>query len=271
MTLHVRDRLLPIRSRGPQDGRPVVLLHGFLADSRQWDALTDAVDSRIDVPIRWLLPDLPGHGVATTTFPNTPGWPHLNDLLKRSLQPHLRGPALLAGYSMGGRIAASLAASGLLNLRGLWLESAHPPLPEPAQAQRRAEDEARAVQLETAGLSAFVRAWEALPLFANQHTLDPAILASQRALRLSQDPHGLAQNLRWYGTGTMPTTLALHLPTHGVAGALDAKLLGRLPEWRAFALNCAWTILANAGHATHLEQLDATATDLAATIERAFS
>ena len=253
------------------DGRPVILLHGFLADSRQWHTLIRAVDARTRHRIRWLLPDLPGHGQAADRFPAQPGWQDLTQLLAESLRPHLHQPAVLGGYSMGGRIAAALASAQWLDLAGLWLESAHPPLSEAAALARRAEDAERAERLETAGLPAFVRAWEALALFSSQQALPRAVRDRQRRLRLSQDPAGLSRNLRWYGTGTMPRDLRLCLPTRLLVGAGDTNLLRRLPEWQALVTGLETTIAPDAGHAVHLEQPVATAEHLATTLDRHFT
>ncbi len=263
--------LLPIRTSGPIDGRPVILLHGFLADSRQWRALTRAVDARTHHRIRWLLPDLPGHGQAADLFPVQPGWQHLAQLLAESLRPHLHQPAVLGGYSMGGRIAAALASVELLELAGLWLESAHPPLPDAAALARRAEDAERADRLETAGLRAFVGTWEALALFASQQELPRAVRDRQRRLRLSQDAAGLARNLRWYGTGTMPQDLRLSLPTRLLVGAGDPNLMRRLPEWQPLVADLETTVAPDAGHAVHLEQPAFTAEHLDATLDRHFT
>ncbi len=263
--------LLPIRTSGPTDGRPVILLHGFLADSRQWYTLTRAVDARTRHRIRWLLPDLPGHGQAADLFPAQPGWHDLTQLLAESLRPHLYQPAVLGGYSMGGRIAAALASAEWLDLAGLWLESAHPPLSEAAALARRTEDAERAQRLETAGLPAFVSAWEALALFASQQALPPAVRDRQRRLRLGQNAAGLARNLRGYGTGTMPRDLRLHLPTRLLVGAGDTNLLRRLPEWQPLVADLETTVAPDAGHAVHLEQPAFTAEHLDATLDRHFS
>ena len=120
--------------------------------------------------------------------------------------------------------------------------------------------------LEQQGIAAFVAAWEALPLFASQLTLPTATRDAQRQLRLGQDPRGLAQNLRWYGTGTMPDDLRLPGPTHLLVGATDTKLRDRLPTWHAIAPQLSCAIVAGAGHAVHLERLDATAAHLAAAL-----
>lgn len=271
MTSPEASPLLPIRTFGPIDGRPVILLHGFLADSRQWLPLIQATQNLLTQPVRWLLPDLPGHGQAATLFPPHDGWPALARLLHQSLQPHVRQSALLGGYSMGGRVAAVLAASGLLDVAGLWLESAHPPLSDAAARARREEDESRATHLLGHGMPAFVDLWQDLPLFASQRQLPRGVRDAQRRLRLSQDAVGLAQNLRWYGTGTMPADLLIGVPTRLLAGAGDAKLLDRLPAWSQFARDFQVCVATEAGHAVHLEQLTQTAAHLAAMINETFS
>ncbi len=259
--------LLPLRVAGPTDGVPVVLLHGFLADSRSWLPLTRALRH---LPVRWLLPDLPGHGRAATLFPPSADWLALSQLLAATLRPHLGQPPLLGGYSMGGRIAAVLAASAQLPCAALWLESAHPPLPPAAALERQREDEARARALLQDGVPAFVDAWQALPLFASQRRLPPAMWRAQRRLRLRQQAGGLAQNLRWYGTGAMPANLHVPVPTHLLAGADDAKLCARAPAWQPLVAELRVTVVPHAGHAVHLEQPQAVAGHLAQAIAATF-
>lgn len=87
-----------------EGSRPyVILLHGFLEERSMWNETMN----------QWVLPnglvsiDLPGHGQS----PWIPGL-SIDDMANKviELQEHLQiGPAILAGHSMGGYVALSVA------------------------------------------------------------------------------------------------------------------------------------------------------------------
>src|SRR4029077_11416401 len=77
----------------------IVLLHGFTQTGRSWEPTIAALGERY----RALAPDIRGHGSAADVRPVAFDAVHA-DVLARS-----PGCFALAGYSMGGRIALSLA------------------------------------------------------------------------------------------------------------------------------------------------------------------
>ena len=112
------------------------------------------------------------------------------------------GRFALAGYSMGGRLALQVALAAPHRIRHLVLISTTAGIRDPdRRAQRRADDEALAADLERDGIEAFAERWEQLPLWRTQ---SEEVRAVAREQRLAQDPAGLAACLRGFGTGTMP-------------------------------------------------------------------
>ncbi len=103
-------------------------------------------------------------------------------------------------------------------------------------------------------VAAFVGAWLDSPLFAG---LSPA--AAQVEERLANTAAGLASNLRLAGTGAQDPLWArlaeLAMPVLVVAGADDAKFaaLGRRLA-SGIGANARFVVVADAGHALHLEQ-----------------
>jgi pimeloyl-ACP methyl ester carboxylesterase len=100
-----RGTAFRLRTAGPADGPPLVWLHGavgLLADDRCFEALGQA-------GYRVLAPELPGYGIST-------GEELLEDMLDFTLHGWDVVDALgvdrpiLAGHSMGGMIAAEMAA-----------------------------------------------------------------------------------------------------------------------------------------------------------------
>lgn len=249
---------LAVQTLGPENGLQVVLLHGFLSDSRQWQDLTTRVQKLTKPPIRWILPDLPGHG-QSPDFPPSPDWTELVEQLEIVVQ----GQFVLGGYSLGGRIAAVWAHLKPQRIQALWLESAQPPLEPEDVAHRREVDELRAYMLETSSLADFVDMWAHLPLFASQKKLAKDVLEQQKQLRLAQDPLGLAQSLRWYGSANMPQDLQLSMDTHFLLGELDTGVASRVHAWQARAPRLQVTRVPKIGHAIHLEAPEIAAKHLA--------
>lgn len=96
------------------EGRPVILLHGFLSSGdRNWRA-PGLVAALVDAGRQVILPDARGHGASEA--PTDPAaWP--TDVMARDvveLTAHLNlGDHDLAGYSMGGRTAVRGVLGGL--------------------------------------------------------------------------------------------------------------------------------------------------------------
>ena len=99
MRLHVRDT-------GPRDAPALLLLHGFGGSLHTWDALA----ARLDGEYRVIRLDLPGFGL---TGPD-PGRDYSDARSHAVLMALMDGlgvaRAAVAGHSMGGRIAWTLAA-----------------------------------------------------------------------------------------------------------------------------------------------------------------
>ncbi len=254
---------LPVRVWGPADALPVVLLHGFLGDSRSWHWLQGDAEAPV---VRWIAVDLPGHGAAAHQRP-TGGWPAVAALLDDTLAPHLQGRAyVVAGYSMGGRIAAHWVLHGAWPQRhpprGVLLESAHPGLDASARLQRCEADRDRAAELRDRGLQAFVEQWQSLALFASQRAASSdrrrlQALQAQRRLRLAQDPQGLAFSLLHLGTGTMPRLDVARPPPRCTAitlcGALDRDYVTMASRWELAFDVADHVVAADCGHNVHLE------------------
>jgi pimeloyl-ACP methyl ester carboxylesterase len=120
-----------------------------------------------------------------------------------------------------------------------------------------ASDEVLAQRIEAEGVAAFLDWWLAQPLFA---TLPVA--ASDRDGRLANTAEGLASSLRLAGAGRQEPLWErlseLAMPILVVAGDLDAAYaeIGRRMAARIGG-NAELVLIPNAGHACHLERLDA--------------
>ena len=95
------------------EGRPVVLLHGFLAGSRELWVRSGIAERLAADGRRVLMPDFRGHGDSASPH-DAAAYPR--DVLATDTRAVLDHLALedydLVGYSLGGRIAARLLALG---------------------------------------------------------------------------------------------------------------------------------------------------------------
>ena len=234
----------------------IVLLHGFTQTGRSWGPTIAALGERY----RALAPDLRGHGSASGVRPVS------FDAVRGDVLALGPERFALAGYSMGGRIALSLALAAPARIRRLTLVGASPGIADAEQRRsRRAADDALADRIEGEGIEAFASHWSALPLFADQPA---AVAAAARAERLAQSPAGLAAALRGLGTGVMEPLWdrlpELRIPVTLIAGERDARFRA-LGEQMAGALPRATLhVVSDAGHAVQLERPEVVASLLAA-------
>jgi 2-succinyl-6-hydroxy-2,4-cyclohexadiene-1-carboxylate synthase len=229
----------------------IVLLHGFTQTGVSWRPVTERLHGE------WAVrtPDLPGHGTADGL--------RLDLSASAARVAGLIGgePAVVVGYSMGGRTALRLALDHPSSVTGLVLVGATAGIDDPAErAARREADEALARRIESDGVDAFLDRWLAQPLFAS---LEPE--ADDLAARRSNSAAGLASSLRLAGTGTMEPPWwdqlgRIDVPTLVVWGEDDTKFatLGRRLA-AGIGPHAETTSLAGVGHAAHLEAPDAVA------------
>jgi 2-succinyl-6-hydroxy-2,4-cyclohexadiene-1-carboxylate synthase len=169
--------------------------------------------------------------------------------------------AVLAGYSLGGRLCMHAALRDPSRYAGLVTVGASAGIDDAAERAARAEADAKlATWMDAASIDDVVAVWERQPLFADQ---GDALVQDQRAGRLSHDPRELASLLRTAGQGVLqPVWSELHrleVPVLAVAGSRDeryGRAAGRLAE--KTALGRAATV-EEAGHAAQLQRPEAVA------------
>jgi 2-succinyl-6-hydroxy-2,4-cyclohexadiene-1-carboxylate synthase len=239
-------------------GAPLVLVHGFMGSAVAWGNLPYTLANEFQV----YVVDLPGHGRSGRS--HDPARYELHaiaaDLLEL-LDAHQIEKTLLAGYSMGGRIALGTAVIAPERIAALVLEGASPGLADSHErARRRAGDAALAAQLERDGLPAFVTHWLAQQTFHTQERLPADLRARERERRLGNDPRSLAACLCGLGTGAQPSywkeLSTLPVPALLLTGELDAKFRGVADQMARAWPGAERAVVPRAGHAAHLEAPD---------------
>ena len=231
--------------------RDLVLLHGFTQTGRSWAPVRAALAGAF----RIAAPDLPGHGALSRRRPvDLPGTLAYLSALK---QPRF----VLAGYSMGGRLALHAALHMPKRIERLVLVGASPGIADEAErTARRAADEALADRLEQIGLEAFVKEWGAQALF---NGLPRGIAAEADQDRMRNTTEGLAAALRGLGTGHLPSLWdrleEIIIPVTLVVGERDEKFRAIADRMAAKLPHAQVLTLGSAGHPVHLERPDSVA------------
>jgi 2-succinyl-6-hydroxy-2,4-cyclohexadiene-1-carboxylate synthase len=219
---------------------PVVCLHGFLGSPDAFAPVIAACKTRPQARAPWL----PGHGPAP--IPAGERW---HDAVA-AIAAELTAPAILVGYSMGGRLALGVTVAFPERVRALVLVSADWGIADPdARARRAATDASRAADVERRGLAAFVADWEREPIFGTQ---SPEQIARQRETRVLHDARAIAWALRALSPAAMPdhgaALFGLPIPVHYLAGARDARYAARAGEIAAAHGPGRVRIVPEAGH-----------------------
>ena len=271
---------------GAAEAAPVVLLHGFAQSTASWDGVAEPLSCTRPV----VALDLVGHGgsdrpegaaayaleaqgemllafLASALGEAGPAAPGGPDGRFAALMQGCRKPVVV-GYSMGGRVALAAACrhpeAFARRVGGLVLESAGlGPVDERERKDAAERDARNAAALRRDGLSAFMDAWERLPLFATQRDLPASTCERVRAGRLANDAEALARTFEHAGQHAMPSRgdvlVALTslrdsgVPVRYIAGARDVKYRALAEDLEEEGL-CEVRVVAGAGHNVHLEE-----------------
>ncbi len=227
------------------DGPPIVLVHGFGQNGRCWGPI--APDLERDHTV--IRVDAPGHGRSAEVIAGLRGGGRMI--------ADQGGEAVYLGYSMGGRYLVHLALANPELVTGLVLVGATAGIEDPDERAARAEaDRAMAQRIRDMGMFDFVRWWMDNPMFAGIPPEHQFLLE-----RMENTVEGLESSMLQAGTGSQdPSWDKLHrldMPVLVMAGALDDKYadIGRRMV-DAIGPNAELALIADAGHAAHLEQPD---------------
>lgn len=237
----------------------VVAFHGFTQRGSSWDE----VAGLLGLPV--VAPDLPGHGQ------NPPlGW----DAATRwaiGVINSAQGATVVAGYSMGGRLALAAVLERPAITEHLVLVSASAGIAgEGERTRRRAADGALARWIEREGTSAFLDEWLSRPMFAGLARRGEAWAAADRAAREGSDAARLAGALRGLGQGSMPYVgdrlASLEIPVTLVVGERDPDYLAVARAMADRAPRARLVVVPEAGHALLGEAPEAVAGALRAVV-----
>jgi 2-succinyl-6-hydroxy-2,4-cyclohexadiene-1-carboxylate synthase len=226
----------------------LLALHGFTENDETWRDTLAALGAEVRSEL------LPGHG--WKPCPEHASMTSVAAGLAESLPA--QGGDLL-GYSMGGRLALQLALDHPQRVRRLVLIACHAGIRDAAgREERRRRDERLAQILEEDGIGPFVAWWQSNPALRPAAAFARSAEEGLRAVRLNQDPFGLAGALRRFGSGAMddlwPRLGTIAVPTLLIAGGADPSYCGQLAEMARLIPRASFARIPDAGHAVHREQ-----------------
>ncbi|CAJ1424556.1 unnamed protein product [Effrenium voratum] len=205
---------------------PVVLLHGWLGEKADWLGVSQILVEEHGCSVLTL--DLPGHGdsqveaddpwAASTLFSLPLVVEALADLFDRL---HL-DRVLLAGYSLGGRVAMAFADSFPQRCLGLVALSANPGISLGARLERWQQDQLQAQKL-LEGMDAFLSKWYKAPLWAGLQDRRPDVYARMMEKRRRNHVSCAARSLLGLSLAHQPDFRHLRLPFWYMYGELDTK------------------------------------------------
>jgi 2-succinyl-6-hydroxy-2,4-cyclohexadiene-1-carboxylate synthase len=164
--------------------------------------------------------------------------------------------AVLAGYSLGGRLALHAAVRDADRFAALVTVGTSAGMEDEAdRIARRQDDERLAAWTEGRPIEDVVSVWERQPLFADQ---SDALVEEQRAGRLDHEPRELAELLRTAGQGALAPVWSelprLELPLLALAGARDERYCAAARRMAKAAPRGRAAVVEQAGHAAQLQQ-----------------
>jgi 2-succinyl-6-hydroxy-2,4-cyclohexadiene-1-carboxylate synthase len=226
-------------------GSLIVACHGFTQTAQSWGAFGELLGTRHRV----LAVDLPGHGRSASIATS------LEETAQLVLAVADGEPFDLLGYSLGGRVALTLALTEPTALQRLILIGASPGIADPAaRGARKEADDALAAQIEAEDdLEAFLERWLRQPMFATLARANGA-LASRRTNTVG----GLAASLRTLGVGNQEPSWdqlgTLLTPTLALVGIGDTRFTATNLAMVDALGDATLSLIPGARHACHLEQ-----------------
>ncbi len=244
------EGIISYRTIGDPQTPAIMLIHGFLGDSRDWEEILPLFpEERF-----YILVELPGHG--RSGLDSEGSMPSCAERIHRLLTALKIKTVSIVGYSMGGRVALQLASlypeamsSLALISSSLGIENEH------ERSCRACLDDGLAEAIETKSWPDFLDRWYRLPLFGTLR--HHSVYASLIKRRREDHPGTLASALRQLSVGRhdyFDTVIRTLSSCVYITGELDKKYvaIGSLiqdlnPKARCY-------VLSEAGHAVFLEK-----------------
>ena len=237
------------QGHGEQD---VLFLHGFLGSHEMFEG---ALSKNLLLNThRLILIDLLGHGSTDGAelhyrFSAKEQVADLAHFIRNNCQK----PVILVGYSMGARLALSLAVQHPSLCKGLVIESGHFGISTETERQSRQSLDAQRADEIMADYSSFLQYWEKISLFNTPNAR--GLSTAYKRIQQNQYPSYVANSLLGFGAGTMPCVedrlYSLRMPVLLMVGEDDSKFIAINQRMHLMLPSSYLSIVKEAGHRVH--------------------
>jgi len=187
------------------NGLPLLLIHGFTGSHKSFDEISKYLQQFFKI----IRIDLAGHGKSMSqdasffSFENS-----IKSILKILDDLRLIKVNIL-GYSLGGRNAMHFVSKFQERVNKLIVCSSSYGLKNQLEKDKRINSDQKLIDLlENNNLKEFVKLWESLPLWDSEKRLSIEKIKKHKKIRLSNNPFGLALNLKHQGQGKQNNLLS---------------------------------------------------------------
>ncbi len=250
----INFNILLDESKISQDKIPILFLHGFTGYSEDWKFIFEYIPPNY-------LPfaiDLIGHG--KTDSPNDSKYYTCTSIVNQInsiLNFFNFQKIILAGYSMGGRIALSFTLKNSELVRALILESTTAGIESIEEKKKRVEQDLLLSEfIINEGVEKFIEYWFNTPMFSELKQLENFNHIIKK--RKLNNPIGLANSLKSFSTGLMNSYWdkleLINIPVLLITGEKDEKYTTQNFKMNNLMSNSQHKIIPNANHNTHLEK-----------------
>lgn len=238
--------------------KTVLLFHGFTGSLEDWRSVSTSLDKSFN----YVGIDLIGHGKSES--PDELAKYGAEEIVNQidGIVSHLNLHKInLLGYSMGGRAALNYTVKFPGKVEALILESTSAGIKDQKDLQARIKsDEKLAKYVEKHSIEEFIELWLNLDIFNTQRRFSEYTRRQIKFAKMQNNKIGLANSLRGFGTGKMTPLLNglrnVSCKTLLITGELDTKFTNINNEIVNLYPNAEHKIIKNAGHNTHLEELE---------------
>ena len=218
--------------------KTIAFLHGFMGDPSDWDEIREGL---LTIP------------TAAPRIRPAANW----DAGIQQVLAELPDRCVIAGYSMGARLALGCVTACPERFDGLVFISGSPGIEDADRSARKRHDEQVASRLQSESRQEFLSVWYQQPVFSS---LSDSIRRDEVQRKIDRDGSDWPDIIRAYSVAVQPDfwpLLAdLRQPTLVMAGSLDRKYAQTIARMGQVIPKCTVDIVPEAGHIIHREKAD---------------